>query len=297
MCPEDRWGLAKRGSPNGGDAIEETVVAANRMPGDHYHQTQGGHYPLELTERGNAMKRLLALTVMAFAAGLVAVSTAAGADTLCTGPVDGGTFDNIVVPPGAFCRVNFAEVNGNVSALENSLLVIVDSNVRGSVVGDKADAVLVVGSFVRGDITITGGGPAPETLLEGFGCPLLSSSPLVFVSCEALVFQTIVDGNVKIANMVGSIGVGESRIRIGSLKIKDNIIPRGETLLAISGTMGLPVSKNVEVSNNTGDGDKFVSGVVAGAKIQCKDNSAPFSTIAPSEGGTNTAPKTKDQCS
>jgi len=51
------------------------------------------------------------------------------------------------------------------------------------------------------------------------------------------------------------------------------------------------------VSKNTGDGDKFVSGVSAGSKIQCKDNSAPFSAIAPSEGGTNTGPKLKDQCS
>jgi hypothetical protein len=151
---------------------------------------------------------------------------------------------------------------------------------------------------VRGDISITDGGPSPETLLEGLGCPLLRFSPPRFASCEALVFRTIVEeGNVNIERMVGSIGVGESRIRRGNLKVKDNIIPAGETLLVISGTLGLPVANNVEVSGNTGDGDKVVSGVVAGGKIQCKDNSAPFSTIAPSEGGINTAPKLKDQCS
>ncbi len=244
------------------------------------------------------MKRLLALTVVALVGGLAAASSAAAVDTFCTGYLDGGIYDSIVVSPGAFCRVDMAEVNGNVSALENSLLVIVDSTIRGSVVGNRAGAVLVVGSFVRGDISITNGGPSPESLLEGLGCPLLSSSPLHFVSCEALVFRTIVDeGNITIQGVVGSVGVGESRVRRGSLRVRDNIIPAGETLLLLSGTVGLPVASTVEVSRNTGAGDKFVSGVVADGKIQCKDNSAPFSTIAPSEGGINTAPKMKDQCS
>jgi hypothetical protein len=244
------------------------------------------------------MKKLLALTVVALAGGLVAVSSAAAVDTLCTGLMEGGTYDNIVVPPGAICRVRMAQVNGNVSALENSLLVIVDSNIRGNITGSRADAVQVVGSFVSGNISIRDGGPGPETLLEGFGCPLLASSPLGFVSCEALVFRTIVDsGHVHIERMVGSIGVGESQIRRGSLQVKDNTVPAGETLLVISGMIGLPVSNNIDVSRNTGAGDKFVSGVVAGGQIQCKDNSTPFSTNAPSEGGTNTSRKTKDQCS
>jgi len=113
-----------------------------------------------------------------------------------------------------------------------------------------------------------------------------------------LVFRTIVDeGNVTIQGMVGSVGVGESRVRRGSLRVRDNIIPAGETLLVISGTVGLPVATTVAVSRNTGDGDKFVSGVVAGVKVQCKDNGTPFSTIAPSEGGINSAPKLRDQCS
>src|SRR6267142_1286918 len=244
------------------------------------------------------MKRLLALTVVALVGGLAAASSAGAVDTFCAGYLNGGTYDSIVVLPGAFCRVDLAEVNGNVSALENALLVIVDSTIRGSVLGNRADAVLVVGSFVRGDISITNGGPSPQPLLEGLGCPLLRSSPLRFVSCEALVFRTIVDeGNVTIQGMVGSVGVGESRVRRGSLRLRDNIIPAGETLLVISGTVGLPVATTVEVSRNTGDGDKFVSGVVAGVKVQCKDNGAPFSTIAPSEGGINSAPKLRDQCS
>jgi hypothetical protein len=243
------------------------------------------------------MKKLLALTFVALTGGLMAVSSAGAVDTFCTGVLEGGTYDNIVVPSGAFCRVNMAEVTGNVSALTDSRLVIVDSNIGGSVEGDGADAVLVVGSFVRRSISIKEGGPGPEGLLEGFGCPLLGSNPVVFVSCEALVFRTIVDeGDVKIQQVVGSIGVGESRIRRGSLEIKDNIIPAGEILLAISGTLGLPVSKKIEVSRNTGDGDKFVSGVTADGSIKCSDNSLPFSTSV-SEGGTNTAPKLKDQCS
>jgi hypothetical protein len=120
----------------------------------------------------------------------------------------------------------------------------------------------------------------------------------MFASCEAMVYRTIVDsGNVGIDKEVGSVAVGESQIRRGHLIVRDNVIPAGEVLLVISGSLGLPVAKSIDVSRNTGDGDKFVSGVVSGSQIRCNDNTAPFSTLAPAEGGTNTAPKLRDQCS
>jgi hypothetical protein len=70
-----------------------------------------------------------------------------------------GTFDNVVVPPGARCTLENSFVQGNVKALESSQLVIENSNVRGNVVGDKADLVQVNVSTVRESISIKEGGP------------------------------------------------------------------------------------------------------------------------------------------
>jgi hypothetical protein len=77
-------------------------------------------------------------------------------DSRCVGALT-GPHDNVVVPPGALCYLNNAQVKGNVKALENSRLVggnLGPNTVQGSVYGDKAEIVQFNRSTVRGNIEI-----------------------------------------------------------------------------------------------------------------------------------------------
>ena len=204
-------------------------------------------------------------------------------DTPCAGALPPGIYDNIIVPPGASCTLSASVVLGNVKALENSQLVIISSNVRGNVEGDKADLVQVNFSLVRENILIKEGGPAPIVPPGGFFCPP------AFSSCEALVFHTIVEeGNVQIEKMVGTVWVGDNSIQKGNIKIEENFIPLDEILVIGANK----IAQNLQVFKNTVPGGKFVdtSPNTAGESIQCFENSPPFL------GGPNIAPKKEGQC-
>jgi hypothetical protein len=136
------------------------------------------------------MKRITLVAALLMSAALVVLlpSTAEADDTPCTGTMTGGTFDNVVVPPGATCVLIEATVLGNVKALEDSRLCIDFSDIGGNVEGDKADVVQIFGSDVRGQISIKEGGPAvgpaPEFQVCGNG--------MDFTTCEV----SIAGGNV-----------------------------------------------------------------------------------------------------
>jgi len=84
------------------------------------------------------MKRITLVAALLMSAALVVLlpSTAEADDTPCTGTMTGGTFDNVVVPPGATCVLIEATVLGNVKALEDSRLRVDFSDIGGNVEGE-----------------------------------------------------------------------------------------------------------------------------------------------------------------
>ena len=235
------------------------------------------------------MRRVLALFALlttAFVVLVVAPGAAAG-DTPCIGMLS-GTYDNVVVPPGATCSLIGATVNGNVKALENSKLVINGSTVHGDVDGDAADSVQLVSSSVGGNVTITGGGPAAGALPAG-GLFCTTAGNL----CEAAVGDTRVGGNVHILKMVGSIRVGSIIIPsfgvpfpFGNVQVEDNDVPSGDDLVIAFNT----IPHNLQVYKNTGLSSKTVFNNTAGT-IQCFENALPFA------GTGNNGTKEEGQCS
>lgn len=229
------------------------------------------------------MKKLLVLSVLALTILLASSSEAVAGDFICTSAFAGGTYDNVVVPPGATCHLTGATVKGNVKALENSRLRMDGGSVGGDIDGDKAERVTVVGVTVGGSIQIKEGeAPNDDGLLD-----------------VGLCGNTISRGNIQVEKMRGSIAVGFSnaggcdpnRVLRGSVKIEEN-----ETFAhpLFPGT-GLEVQnnsirQNLQVFKNSGPSNKTVSGNTVRQIIQCKENSAPFT------GGPNTAPKKEDQC-
>jgi len=180
-----------------------------------------------------------------------------------------GTYDNVVVPPGARCFLANAQVKGSVKALENSRLFGYSNTVLGNVIGDKAEVVVFNSSTVRENIDIKEG----EVNDRGR---------------DVDIFRTTVqEGNIKIEKMTGDIAVEASRVLKGDIQVFDNII--------IGRFLGLEnllsnVGQNFQVFKNTGPGDKMVVGNTVGENLQCFENTPPFL------GGPNEAQKAEGQC-
>ncbi len=235
------------------------------------------------------MRRNLAL-LTAFTSALVVLVAAPGAaanDTQCIGTLT-GTHDNVVVPPGQSCILNGATVLGNVKALQDSRLRVQFSNVRGNVVGDKADVVQVVSSRVREDISITEGGPAAPPAPGFTVCAVPATGG--FGPCEASVTgSTIEEGNIQIEKMQGTILVAGngllSPVR-GNILLYENVLPVTEFFTVLDNT----VTQNMQIFKTRGAGQKTVMGNTVGENLQCFENDPPF------VGSPNVARQAQGQC-
>jgi hypothetical protein len=204
-------------------------------------------------------------------------------DEQCVGARTGGTFDNLVVPPGMTCRIRNATVKGNVTALENSILSMEDMTIGGNVVGDKAETVQVESGFtgtkIGGSIQIKEGEVPNNSSFDVFLCGI-----------------TLTDGNIQVEKMTGSILIGcqsgPNIVSKGNIKVEENVIVpfAGEGLRIGFNTVG----QNLQVFKNRNApgvmAPKTVQNNTAGESIQCKENDLPFL------GTPNTASKKEDQC-
>ena len=165
---------------------------------------------------------------------------AVGSTFECVGVVHSGTFDNVVVPPGAFCLLQDAIVAGNIKALESShLLINRGARVGGDIEGDKADVqLLAIGNnarnLVHGSIQIKGAGAV--ALVCGTDLP---------------------QGEIRLEKNTGFVhaggvtcdGFGEGNtLPNGRIRIKKNIIPTTRSL-EITGNV---VGGDLEVLKNEG---------------------------------------------
>ena len=226
----------------------------------------------------------LLVAVLASAPLVLALPSKAEADdTPCVGALS-GSFDNVIVPPGATCTLTNSTVSGNVKALEDSRLLIRNSMIDGNVEGDKADIVQIFSGSVRQYILIKEGGPAvvppgPSPFnVCGFG--------MDFTPCEALVSgTTVVEGGIQVEKMTGSVLI-DSSVKAGNVKVEGNTVNAPEVLIILDST----VDQNLQLFKNVGTGNKLVQGNTVGDNLQCFENDAPFA--AP----FNTAGSAEGQC-
>lgn len=211
------------------------------------------------------------------------LTAAAAATTVCDagaldpedgfpeGGLDGGTYTNIEVPPGAICVLYGVTVTQSVKALADSRLFIWNSQIGGNVKGLNASAVQV----------------SEETTIAG-NLNVQGAHDLMFASCG--VDNATIDGDATCAdNNPGSpiIRAEQGPIVIGgSVKLVDNVIPGGHVLLLQNASVGA----DADIRRNTGAGFKSVNGDSVTGELVCKKNDATFT------GGPNTAGSYKGQC-
>jgi hypothetical protein len=194
-------------------------------------------------------------------------SGGSGNDTQCVGVLV-GTFDNVVVPRGATCNLQNSTVRGNVKALEDSRLFMLNDLVRGNVEGDKASSVQVTLSLVEGNIRIT----------EGHDPVFLSA---------VVQLSDLPNGNIQIEK--GRFPLGDWDIFLNTLD-KGNIRTEENSSIFTGFTTDNTVAQDVQVFKNT-QGLIAVAFNFVGENLQCKENSEPFIAVGNVVGGN-----AEDQC-
>lgn len=182
------------------------------------------------------MKRLFLLTAMA--AGCVIATPASAGDTSCVGVLT-GSFDNVIVPPGADCTLLNSFVDGSVKNF--GALGVNRSIVRGNVEGEPGNHHTAVFnfSFVRGNVTIKGATNA------AFGSGVFASTvggDVEYVESMGnrldLFFSTI-GGNVKSEKNFGGGFIVSNTIN-GNLECKENTPPHSNTGNTVRGNNKCP---------------------------------------------------------
>jgi hypothetical protein len=233
------------------------------------------------------MKRLSPAVLASALVMLVVAPSASADDTQCVAVLPPGTYDNVVVPPGAECLLTNVVVRGNVKALENSELFIDNSQIRQNVIGDKAEEVFSVVNRIGGNLDVKDGTD-------------------LFTNADTI------EGNVKIENLDGDIEVLGNNIPNGDvlvfksatrrLAINDNNVPNGSVRL-FENQIGVnplgnalfvvrnQIGSDGQVFKNRGPGGKVVATNTVDGNLQCKEND-PLFVGQPNVVGGNA----EDQC-
>jgi hypothetical protein len=212
-----------------------------------------------------------------------AVTAAAATTTVCDagvidpvdgnpeGGLEGGTYTDIEVPPGAICVLYGVTVTQSVKALADSRLFIQNSQIGGNVRGLNASAVQV----------------SEETTITG-NMNVQGAHDLMFASCA--VDNATIMGDLTCAdNSPGSPIIRAEQgptVIGGSVKLVDNVIPAGHVLLLLNASVGA----DADIRRNTGAGFKSVNSNTVTGELVCKKNDPTFT------GGPNTAGTIKGEC-
>lgn len=211
------------------------------------------------------MKSLfLVAAVLSSCVALTTAPTALAADTPCVGTLV-GTFENVVVPPRAFCTLHDSIVHGNVEALKDSRLIMSNDLVGGRVEGDNASAVQVIDSTVGGDIKIVGAHDG-------------------YFTAAVVMRSVLTNGNIEIEKgrfPFGNWLVQTNEVAKGSITVEEN-----GTLFTSVLTVNTFVAEDVRVLGNFGPALKIVAINRIGGNLRCEDNTEPFLSFGNVVGGT-----------
>lgn len=162
---------------------------------------------------------VIALGALVASLGVLLAGPASADNTICTGTIIGGTFDNVIVPSGATCFLIDTTVEGSVKAENASnLLAIVGGSVGGDVQTDGASRVFLGrGTQVTGNVSIEG-----ATLVGiGRGTGITIGGNLqVEENEQVIITDNRVGGNLQ-AEENGSVGISGNTIE-ENLQCEDN---------------------------------------------------------------------------
>jgi hypothetical protein len=214
--------------------------------------------------------RLLVCLTAAACISIAALGSAALArpDTTCNGTIGTAVIvDNVIVPPGAGCRLLGTTVGGNVNFGKDSRLLTQDANVTGNIQGEGAERIKIYNTAVT-DIQ----------LKKVTGQIIIASDN----TCRA---DPLVLGRIQLEENTGSIAICKMSTRqdvqltknSGVIGVFENTV--GEDLQVVESTNYVRlrsnmVGENMQVNKNTGPRTILTENTV-GMVLQCQDNMPP----------------------
>lgn len=207
--------------------------------------------------RRNGITLMLTLVSIIFG-----VSNVLADDLRCTGTIGNTSVDNVIVPSGAFCRLNGTLVNGNVFVEQSASLEANGARIGGSIQSEGYRSVLVqADTRVTGSIQLKKGGIATVT-------------------------NTTVNGDVQFEENAGPSTASFSIIG-GSLQAYKNsgrVVFRGNSsvngnIQTYDNTGGTVINNNRTNANlqvYTSSGGITIIGNNIAQNFQCKDNQSPL---------------------
>jgi hypothetical protein len=178
--------------------------------------------PKRSSEVGSMNRALVAIAVM-FSA--IAISPAAHADDLeCDGAVEGGNFDNVIVPAGAVCYLNVANVKGNVDVEEDAIFISACSTVGGNVTADGAADVVVSCSSIGGRVQVVRGGELSVDSSAVTGDVVFTEN-----AGQVEIIDNVIQGSVQAHMNTGGVTMADNRIRNNLQCSQNNPRPVGRT--------------------------------------------------------------------
>lgn len=246
--------------------------------------------------------------VLAASLTLALAPAAAAPPTECVGALTGGPFDNVEVPPGAFCQMTAAVVTGNVLVRAGASLRADASQISGNVIGQNSSWVcLEFASQLGGDFLVKGGDVGTTTGFDigvtvGGHARVTDNAGLTFIDAAH------VGGNVDVSSNTGTLEIEFNTIG-GNVTIANNVVPpiyTGGPITPFPGGCGEPTSldllvggmsninntlptSNMHVINNSGASNKTVVGNTV-KNLVCVNNDPVFT------GGPNAAQNAHGQC-
>ena len=102
------------------------------------------------------MRRITCLAVsVCSAAVLVLAPSAAAGNVTCQGVLSGPVTGNVLVPKGAECSLEFADVSGNVTAQTDATVSVLGSTVGGNYTCNNCEQAHLEGSTINGNFPIS----------------------------------------------------------------------------------------------------------------------------------------------
>src|SRR5215469_12120558 len=152
------------------------------------------------------MKKVLIAIVAVLSAVILTSGNALAADLTCTAPSAGGTFNNVVVLPGASCALDNTTVLGNITVDTGASLTVTanagDTTVTGNIQGIRCNEIELQDNPDGGAThrTVVGGNLTINSCTQNSGVEgSISSGPLSSLA-------VLIGGHVMCMNNLGGCG-------------------------------------------------------------------------------------------
>lgn len=221
------------------------------------------------------MKRLLSVVaaVTVSAAAVVATSaTPAFAAIQCTGFMSGNIPSSVVVPSGATCTLEEANVAGAIHVRSGGTLEILGSQLsRSNITANKPAGLYIDRSFIGGNVIVHGLTLSEEEFSSGI-CGSTIAGHLIFVGSSPETTFTVGTNEFGGAAQP-AFEDGEGGCFAPNNIHGDVILTRNQGFFEV---LGNQVGANMTAARNTGGGE--ISGNTIHGSLTCADNEPPLFT-------------------